>query len=344
MSHPESIDGAPELRMIAWELTRACNLVCRHCRAAAVDRPTADELTTDECLRLVDDIAAFARPTVILTGGEPLLRGDLADIARHATRRGLRAVAALNGTLLDTPTARGLLDAGIQRISISLDGSDAASHDRLRGVPGAFDGALRGIEAAKQAALPFQVNTTVTTHNADQLPQLLDLAVRLGAVAHHVFLLVPTGRAADLRGHELDPHRYEQVLTWLADQFAHAPIEIRATCAPHFYRILRQRRIPTRARGCLAGQAFCFISHDGHVQPCGYLDLACGNVREQSLRHIWTTAPLFRQLRGRSAYLGKCGACEYRNVCGGCRARAYEATGNPLAPEPLCAYQPATAT
>jgi len=169
---------------------------------------------------------------------------------------------------------------------------------------------------------------------------VMQLAIRLGAVAHHVFLLVPTGRAADLRGFELDARRYEAVLDWLADQYASAPIEIRATCAPHFYRILRQRGIATRARGCLAGQSFCFISHLGDVQPCGYLDAQVGNVRETPLRDIWADAPLFRQLRDPAAYEGKCGRCEFLRVCGGCRARAYEATGNPLGPEPLCAYQP----
>jgi heme b synthase len=326
--------------MVAWELTRGCNLACRHCRAAAMAAIPPGELSTDECLALIDEIASFAQPTLILTGGEPLLRPDLFAIAQHATVRGLRAVAATNGTLLDAPAARSLVEAGVRRVSISLDGKDAASHDALRGVPGAFDGALRGIAAAREAGLPFQLNTTVTTENAGQLPDLFALAVRLGAAAHHIFLLVPTGRAADLRGLELDARRYESVLHWLADRYADSPIELRATCAPFFYRILRQRGIPTQARGCLAGQSFCFISHTGDVQPCGYFDLACGNVRTQPLRDIWEHAPLFRQLRDPAAYEGKCGACEFVRVCGGCRARAYEATGDPLAPEPLCAHVP----
>jgi len=328
------------LRMIAWELTRACNLACRHCRAAATSCVPPGELSTQEAFALLDDIASFAQPTIILTGGEPLLRADFFDIARRAHERGLRTVAATNGSLLDASAARRLLDVGVQRISISLDGSDAAHHDALRGVPGAFDASLRGIAAAREAALPFQLNTTVTTDNADQLPAIHDLAIRLGAVAHHVFLLVPTGRAAALRGMELDAARYEAILNWLADQFARSPIEIRATCAPHFYRILRQRGIPTQARGCLAGQSFCFISHVGDVQPCGYFDAQCGNVRRERLRDIWENAELFRDLRDHSAYGGKCGCCEFLDVCGGCRARAYEATGDPLAPEPLCAYHP----
>ena len=336
-------DAATEanpLRMIAWELTQACNLACRHCRAAAVDSPPPGELATDECLALIDHIASFASPTIILTGGEPLLRPDLCTIAAHATARGLRAVAALNGTLLDVGRARRLLDAGIRRISISIDGHDAAQHDSLRAVPGAFDGALRGIEAAKQAALPLQVNTTVTTENAGQLPDIHRLTISLGAVAHHIFLLVPTGRAAEQAGLELDAQRYEEVLGWLAEQQPVAPIEIRATCAPHYYRILRQRGVPTKARGCLAGQSFCFIGHTGDVQPCGYLDISVGNVRETDLRTLWNEAALFQQLRDPSAYHGKCGICEYRRVCGGCRARAYAATGDPLDPEPLCAYVP----
>ncbi|MBM4032328.1 MAG: radical SAM protein [Planctomycetes bacterium] len=328
------------LRMIAWELTRACNLACRHCRAAATSCVPPGELSTEEATRLLDDIASFAQPTIILTGGEPLLRADLFDIAAHAASLGLRTVAATNGSLLDASAARRLADAGVRRVSISLDGSNAASHDALRAVPGAFDSALRGIAAAREAGLPFQINTTLTTDNAAELPALYDLAVRLGAAAYHVFLLVPTGRAAALRGMELDAPRYEAVLDWLAERYAASPIEIRATCAPHFYRILRQRGIPTQARGCLAGQSFCFISHTGDVQPCGYFDLQCGNVRTQSLAEIWEAAPLFADLRDPSAYGGKCGCCEFLAVCGGCRARAYEATGDPLAPEPLCAYLP----
>ena len=337
-------EPANTLRMIAWELTRACNLACKHCRAAALDCAPPGELSTDECLALIDDIASFATPTLILTGGEPLLRDDLYTIARRATDRGLRAVAATNGTLLDDEAARRLLDAGVQRISISIDGKDAASHDALRGVPGAYEGSMRGIAAAKRTALPFQLNTTVTTRNVDELPEVHDLAIRLGAAAHHIFLLVPTGRAADLRGFELDARRYEAVLEWLADRYASSAIEIRATCAPHFYRILRQRGIATRARGCLAGQAFCFISHTGDVQPCGYFDAQVGNVRERSLGEIWRDAELFRKLRSHSEYEGKCGLCEFVRVCGGCRARAFEATGNPLAQEPLCAHIPRSAT
>lgn len=332
--------GGSVLRMIAWELTRACNLACHHCRAAATGHTPPGELTTPEALALLDGIAAFARPTIILTGGEPLLRADLFDLAAHASALGLRAVAATNGSLLDAAAAHRLARAGVRRISISLDGPDAAAHDAFRGVPGAFDMALRGIACAREAGLPFQVNTTLTTANADQLPAIHGLAVRLGAAAHHVFLLVPTGRAAAMRGMELDAARYEALLGWLAERFADSPIEIRATCAPHFYRILRQRGIPTQARGCLAGQSFCFISHTGDVQPCGYLDLSCGNVRRQSLRDIWESAPLFRELRDPAAYGGKCGRCQFLRVCGGCRARAYEATGDPLAPEPLCAWQP----
>jgi len=338
--HGAGAPGRHALRMVAWELTRACNLACRHCRAAAVAEPPPGELTTGECLSLLADIAGFARPTIILTGGEPLLRPDVFDIAAHGTELGLRMVAAPNGTLLDATAARRLVAAGVLRISISIDGENAASHDALRGVAGAFDGALRGIEAAKGAGLPFQLNTTVTTENADELPAIHQLASRLGAVAHHVFLLVPTGRAADLRGLELDARRYERVLEWLADRYVDSPLEIRATCAPHFYRILRQRGIATEARGCLAGQSFCFISHVGDVQPCGYFDAQVGNVRQRSLREIWEGAELFRRLRDHAAYEGKCGRCEFVHVCGGCRARAYEATGNPLGPEPLCAYVP----
>ena len=229
------------LRLVAWELTRACNLACRHCRAAAIDTPQPDELSRDECFALIDQIASFSSPTVILTGGEPLLRPDLFEIAARATERGLRVVAATNGTMLDEPTARKLLHSGVRRISISVDGKNAASHDALRAVPGAFEGALRGVEAARAAGLPFQLNTTVTRENVDELPDIHRLAISLGAVAHHVFLLVPTGRAADYRGLELDAERYEAVLEWLADRTeGYVGADLEGLCKEAGMRALRQ--------------------------------------------------------------------------------------------------------
>lgn len=356
------------LRMVAWEITRSCNLSCVHCRAAACRGPYPDELDTVRCLGLLDEIAAFARPVVILTGGEPLLRPDVYEIAAYGTALGLRMVLATNGTRLDDAVARRLIGAGIQRVSVSLDGLDAASHDAFRQVPGAFDGALAGIAALRAAGLEFQINTTVTRENLSQLPGILALAERLGAAAHHIFLLVPTGRGKDLAGQEIDAEAYERTLEWFYEKSGACALQLKATCAPHYFRILHQQGGRARTageadgnrpgpgpdagagkaahplhaatRGCLGGSAFCFISHTGQVQPCGYLELDCGQVRERGFREIWETSRIFEDLRDLNRYGGKCGRCEFVRVCGGCRARAYEATGDYLAAEPLCAYEP----
>jgi len=343
----------PPLRMIAWEITRSCNLNCLHCRAASEHGPYAGELDREESMGLIDQIASFSRPVVILTGGEPLLRTDVFELARYGTERGLRMVIAPNGTLLDAEKARLLKSSGIQRVSVSLDGPSAESHDAFRQVEGAFTGALRGIEILKKADLAFQINTTVTKRNFNELPAIVNLAVRLGAVAHHIFLLVPTGRGRTLEGETLGADDYEKILHWFYDQREKHPLQLKATCAPHYYRILRQRAkaegkkitsethgLDAMTRGCLGGIGFCFISHRGDVQPCGYLELISGNIRSQNLQEIWEHSSLFAKLRDFSAYKGKCGKCEYMRVCGGCRARAFETTGDFLAEEPLCAHQP----
>ena len=345
--------AAPPLRMVAWEITRSCNLSCVHCRAAAERGPYPGELSKEEALRLIDEIVCFSTPVVILTGGEPLLREDIYDIASYGTSRGLRMVIAPNGTLVDGDKARRLKACGIRRASISLDGATPESHDRFRGVKGAFAGALRGIECLKEAGLEFQVNTTVTQKNISELPLILELAVRLGAVAHHIFLLVPTGRGKELEREALRPEEYEKILHWFYDQQEEVPLQLKATCAPQYYRILRQRarqegkRVASHShgldavtRGCLGGIGFCFISHQGHVQPCGYLEVFSGSLREQSLREIWETSSVFKRLRDFSSYQGRCGHCEYIRVCGGCRARAFQANGNFMSEEPLCVYQP----
>ncbi len=363
--HPHKHPGAPQghphdreapvanLRLVAWEVTRTCNLACVHCRAAALDRPYENELSTEECFRFLDDVATVAQPIIILTGGEPLLRPDIFEIAAYGNRKGFRMTMAVNGTLLTTEKARMMLDAGIQRISVSLDGAAAASHDAFRQVRGAFEGALRGIANAREVGLDFQINTTITRRNLHELPAIQEMVVSLGAVAHHIFLLVPMGRGKDLAEQSIDAEQYEKTLHWFYEQKEKVPLQLKATCAPHYYRILRQRAraegrkvdfqtfgLDAMTRGCLGGVGFSFVSHLGQVQPCGYLELDCGNIREKSFKEIWETSPIFKDLRNFKGYEGKCGQCEYVRVCGGCRARAFEATGSYLAPEPLCLYQP----
>jgi heme b synthase len=348
---PDSKDSM--LRLVAWEITRNCNLECIHCRAAATKGPYTGELDTKAGFKLLDQMAELGEPIVILTGGEPLLRQDIFEIAQYGTKKNLRMVMAPNGTLITDKIADKLVEAGIKRISISLDGASKESHDKFRGVKGAFDGALNGIHHAKNAGIEFQINTTITKTNLDQITAIQKLAVDLGAVAHHIFLLVPTGRGKYIVDQEITSTEYEETLNWFYNQKEKTPLQLKATCAPHYYRILRQRAkeegktvtfqthgLDAVTRGCLGGTGFCFISHRGIVQPCGFLDVNCGDVTKESFVEIWKNSQVFKQLRDFNELKGKCGVCEYKRVCGGCRARAYEATGDYLAEEPLCSYLP----
>jgi heme b synthase len=315
--------------------------------------PYEGELDTREALQLLDEIAKVGQPIVILTGGEPLLRPDIFEITSYGNQLGLRMVMAPNGTLITDAIAGKLSDAGIKRVSISLDGASAATHDEFRMVPGAFEGALRGIKHIQRAGIPFQVNTTVTQFNLHQIPKIQQLAVELGAVAHHIFLLVPTGRGKYIVDKAITADEYERTLNWFYDQRDKTPLELKATCAPHYYRILRQRSaaegkpvsfqshgLDAVTRGCLGGIGFCFVSHLGDMQPCGFLGTNCGNLRQTPFSEIWKHSEIFTALRDYDRLNGKCGRCEFRRVCGGCRARAYEATGDYLAEEPLCSYIP----
>jgi AdoMet-dependent heme synthase len=351
--HPHGAPKTGTLRLVAWEITRNCNLSCIHCRASATNGPYTGELETKACLKLLDQIAEVGKPIVILTGGEPLLRSDIFEVARYGTDIGLRMVMAPNGTLITESMAKKMADAGIQRISISLDGAVKENHDRFRGVDGAFEGALKGIENAKKAGIEFQINTTIAKVNLEEIPKIQELAVKLGAVAHHIFLLVPTGRGKYMIDQEITAEQYEETLNWFYDQKDKTPLQLKATCAPHYYRILRQRAkadgkkitfeshgLDAVTRGCLGGTGFCFISHQGVAQPCGFLNLNCGDITTTPFDQIWRGSKEFLSLRNFDQLKGKCGACEYRKVCGGCRARAYEASGDFMAQEPLCSYTP----
>jgi AdoMet-dependent heme synthase len=345
----------PALRLLAWETTRRCNLACLHCRAAAGSGPYPGELSTDEGIVLLDSLAGIGQVVVILTGGEPLLREDIFDLAAHGTRLGHRMVMAVNGTLVTPAIAAQLKSVGIQRVSISIDGATAASHDRLRAVEGAYAGALAGIAACREVGLPFQINTTVTRANRLELPAIHALALKLEASAHHVFVLVPTGRGDLIREELVSPDEYEATLRWLLDRQREGKLFIKPTCAPQYYRLWRQdatargekitpasHGMEAMTKGCLGGQGFAFVSYRGDVQPCGYLELVAGNIRENPFPAIWAGSELFCQLRQVDDYHGKCHACQYRKVCGGCRARAYAMTGDVLGDDPICPFQPLT--
>ncbi len=342
-------------RLVAWELTNACNLACIHCRASAIKDPAPDELSTAQARHFVDELVEY-KPIIILTGGEPLLRADVYDIARYASGHGLRVVLATNGTLLTPEIARKLKEAGIQRVSISIDGAKEETHDTFRGEPGAFEGAMRGIDILKKEEISFQINTTITKRNLAEIPGIYDLALELGASALHIFLLVPTGRGEEIEAEEIPPQEYERVLNWFYDKSKGSRIQLKATCAPHYFRIMRQRAkaegikitrethgLEAMTKGCLGGSGFCFVSSRGDVYPCGYLPALAGNIRQRPFRMIWEKSKVFNDLRNPAMLKGKCGACEYRMVCGGCRARAYAATGDYLDEEPYCVYVPVKA-
>ena len=230
------------LNMIAWEVTRSCNLNCVHCRAAANCGPYPGELSTEKCFQLIDEIAAMSSPVIILTGGEPLLRPDIFEIASYGTNKGLRMVMATNGTLVNPATAKKMIQSGIKRVSISIDGKDAASHDAFRQEKGAFDEAMAGIDAMKEAGMEFQINTTITTANLKQIKDILELAKKLGAAAHHIFLLVPTGRGRDLAEQAITAADYEETLMWFHQESLSCEIQLKATCAPHYFRIMHQNK------------------------------------------------------------------------------------------------------
>jgi len=344
----------PALRLVFWESTSRCNLRCAHCRRLDADEAAGGDLTGEQARRLIDSAAAIGRPVFVFSGGEPLLRGDWEDLAGYARAKGLPAALATNGTLIDDALAARIAAVGLHRVSVSLDAPEAEAHDALRGVAGAFEAAVAGIRALRRAGVPFQINATVAAGGAAGLDALYALARDLGAVALHLFLLVPVGCGLELPADRRPgPEECEAVLEWLCRRQAEGPLELKATCAPQYYRVARQWlernadapgagrvRAAVRGRGCLAGVGVIFVSHAGEVFPCGYLPVACGNVRRRDLEEIWRDSEPLKKLRDFDRLTGACGVCEYRAVCGGCRARAFSATGDFLAPEPLCPYTP----
>ena len=366
----------PSLRLVFWETTKACNLTCQHCRAVPQRRLGPVELTTSRAFDLIDEIAQVAKPVFVLSGGEPLFRPDLFDIAAYGVETGFRMALATNGTLVNERVAAKIADSGVSRVAISVDGAQADTHDRFRGQPGAHALALRGLRNLRAEGVSVQINSTIAKHNVTELPALLDLALEIGADALHLFMLVPVGCGLELAPTAMLPaDEYERVLRWLDDQSKDCPIDLKATCAPHYHRIRAQRieeersrgdftstfiaagtlakaaprmlgggqhgqHLSAMTRGCLAGQSVCFVSNEGVVYPCGYLPVSAGDTRLTKFKDIWAQSDVFHQLRDPRAYGGKCGVCRFEAICGGCRARAYAETGSFLAEEPFCTYRP----
>lgn len=347
-------DAAPFT--IAWEVTRACAYACMHCRADAQPKRDPRELDTEEAMSLIDSLADFGtRPILVLTGGDPLMRRDLFDLARRADERGLRVSLTPTATALPTrKRMRQARESGVRRVAFSLDAAEPAVHDRFRGFGGSFQRTISGMRNALAEDLPIQINTTVCASNVDQLPRMVPLLEAWGVVQWSVFFLVPVGRGKDLP--MLSAEQHEQVLGWLCDVSEEASFDVKATAAPQYRRIVRQRSRalagagfrfadgldrPGGGKGVGDGCGFMFISHLGEVMPSGFLPLSAGNVRTDDPVEVYRDSELFRQLRDPEALGGKCGRCEFREVCGGSRARSYALTGDHLAADPTCTYQPA---
>jgi len=325
--------------IISWNTTWECHLKCKHCyRDAGAKRE--DELSTAEGKKLIDEIAQAGFKILILSGGEPLLREDIFELTVHAKAVGLRPVFGTTGTTITTEIAAKLKEAGAQCIGISLDSIDPQVHDEFRQVPGSWQAAVDGMKNCQAVGLPFQIHTTVVDKNYHEFEAITDFAVAIGAVAHHVFFLVPTGRALDMEAEALREKQYEQLLHRILKKQKEVPIELKPTCAPQFMRIARQMGMEMRfSRGCLAGTAYCCILPNGEVHPCPYLPKKVGSVKEKPFTEIWRTAEMFNQFRS-DQFGGKCGTCDHKDVCSGCRARAYYYNdGDVMAEDPWCLYR-----
>lgn len=345
-------------KWMAWEITRRCNLRCVHCRSSS--EMVVDEhpdFPIEEAFRIIDDIAGYASPVVVLSGGEPLMRPDVFDIARYGTAKGLRMCLATNGSLVTDKTCKGIRESGIRIVSLSLDGSTAEAHDAFRKQAGAFDRVINAAGLFKKHGIDFIINSSFTKQNETEIPHVYKLAKAIGATAWYLFMIVPTGRGAEIMNDLISKEHYEDILNRHYEmEKDETEMLVRPTCAPHYYRLSLQRAkeegIGFRRRslkfstggskGCLAGQLICLMDVDGNVLPCSYFPIPAGNIRAQSFREIWEDSGLFRELRDFDNYKGKCGRCEYLKVCGGCRSRAYAVTGDYLAEEPFCSYIPGT--
>ncbi|NUP99254.1 MAG: TIGR04053 family radical SAM/SPASM domain-containing protein [Armatimonadetes bacterium] len=346
---------------VVWEVTRACALRCVHCRAIAQPKRHPEELTTAEGCTLMNQIKEFGSPIFVLTGGDPMMRRDLFELIEYGTELGLRVALTPSATALVTRERLAAAKAaGVARVAISLDGPDAVTHDAFRGFGGSFDRTMEILRDLRELALPFQINTTVTTLSDGRLDEMAELVGASGAVQWSVFFVVPTGRASL----EQMPSaaRHEEIMHWLAELSERAPFDIKSTAAPFYRRVAIERKRAAGNGGTFAGagfryedgldrpvqgvndgKGFVFISHLGEVCPSGFLPLPAGNIRTQTLAEIYRESELFKSLRDPDKLEGKCGVCEYRVVCGGSRARAFGATGDLYAPDPACAYEPAKA-
>lgn len=342
---------------IAWEVTRACAFACVHCRADAQHQRDPRELSTEEGYHLIDRLTEFGSPILVFTGGDPMMRKDLFNLISYADRAGLRCSLTPTATALPTiARLQKAQDAGVRRIALSLDAPSPDIHDAFRQMNGSWERTMAILHNAHSIGLSTQINTTVTTHNVDLLPEMVQFVKDVGAVQWSVFFLVPMGRGQELS--MITPEQHETTLAWLYDLAQAGDFDIKATAAPMYRRIAAQRSADTSVAGAgfafpdglnrpmhgvNDGKGFLFISHLGEIMPSGFLPIATGNVRTDDVVAVYRDHPLFRSLRDPDALSGKCGRCEFRQICGGQRGRAYAVTGDPLASDPACAYSPLSA-
>ena len=346
-----NFDQAPML--VIWEVTQACDLACVHCRASAQSERNAAELTTEQGYRLLDEIRSFGEPLMVFTGGDPLKRPDLFDLIRHAVKIGLRTNVTPSATpLLTAEAIDRFKEAGISRMAISVDGHDAASHDDFRGIPGTFERAMFALSHARDIGLDTQFQTTVTRRNMAHLPEIAEIVREMRSKMWSLFFLIVTGRA--LENDDLRAEEYEGVFQFMYELSKTAPFGIKTTEAMHYRRYVAQRikaehgvtenesakGVAWRTAGVSDGKGFVFVSHQGEIFPSGFLPITGGNVLRDSLTDVYRNSELFKTLRDTAQREGKCGICEYQKICGGSRSRAYALTGDFLAEDPRCVYQP----
>ena len=336
------------LRLLFWESTIKCNLTCAHCRRIDSDEDIVSDLSGNEARMMIDQLVEVGKeqghmPILVFSGGEPLCRDDIFELISYANGKGLDVALATNGTLLDSEVVEKIKGSGVSRVSVSLDGATAEIHNKLRKLPGSFEAAVAGIGFLKRAGVEFQINVTMTRHNKHQLGEIFVLAKEIGAAAVHLFMLVPVGCGEEFTPEDmLSSEQYEQMLVEVAKIEKQGQMPLKVTCGPHYERVKRQEGIvPERpSKGCLAGLAVAFVSHQGDVFPCGYLPVNCGNILQTPLKRIWAESSDLARMRNTDLLKGKCSLCGYKKVCGGCRARAFAASGNYMGEEPFCDYQP----
>ena len=324
--------------IVSWNTTNKCNMYCEHCYRDSGKEDKA-ELTTDEGKSLLEEIAKAGFKIMIFSGGEPLVREDIFELIQYASKLGLRPVLGSNGSLITPEVATKLKESGLKAVGISLDSLDADKHDKFRNYKGAWRETLNGMKNCRDIGLPFQIHTTVMDWNKDELLHITDFAVAMGALAHHPFFLVPTGRGENIEKEALKIDDYESILKSIMEKQKQVNIELKPTCAPQFMRIAENMGMKLRfSRGCLAGISYCIISPKGEVQPCAYLKEIAGNVKETSFSEIWSNSKIFNELRTLE-YKGNCGECKHSKICGGCRARAaYYNDGDYMSGDRLCGY------